>query len=235
MLRVLHVKTFVVAAVLGAAMLAPSRAFADPLLFERFNNISTLGAAGWAAVNNSSPAGLTGWFQGNPGVFAAQEGAPNSYIAANFLNAGIGGNIDNWLMLPELELNNGDTLSFYTRSNGDYPDNLEVRFSGNGASTNTADFTTLNLAINPALSASGYPTGWTLFTVTLSGLSGATNGRFAFRYVVPDTNTNGDYIGIDSVQVNPNPVPEPASMTLLGIGLAGLGARRFRQSKVASR
>jgi len=230
MLRVLNVKTFAVAAILGASLLAPTPASADPLLFERFNNVSNLTAAGWVMTNNSSPAGTTGWFQGNPGVFTAQEGAPDSYIAANFLNADFGGVIDNWLMLPELELNDGDTLSFYTRSSGVLPDNLEVRFSGAGASTNTANFG-LHLAINPAFAGSGYPSDWTLFTVTLSGLGGPTNGRFAFRYFVPDSTNNGDYIGIDSVRVDPAPVPEPASMTLLGIGLASLGLRRFRQTR----
>jgi hypothetical protein len=224
--RVLHAKTFVVAAMLGASLIAPSRVHADPLLFENFNNVA--GLVGWTAVNNSTPGGVTGWFQGNPGVFPSQAGPADSSIAANFLNAGFPGDIDNWLMLPELLLNDGDTLSFYTRSGGTFPDNLEVRFSANGGSSNVADFTTLHLAINPAL-GSGYPTDWARFDVSLTGLGGPISGRFAFRYLVPDTTTNGEYIGIDSVTVTP--VPEPASLTLLGVGLAGLGLRRFRQTR----
>jgi hypothetical protein len=225
--RVPYVKTFVIAAVFGALLAAPSRAHADPLLIENFNDIGTL--AGWTSVYNSSPGGTSGWFQGNPGVFSAQSGPADSYIAANFENAAFGGNVDTWLMMPELTVNDGDSLSFYTRSNGAFPDRLEVRFSANGGSSSTSDFSTLYLALNPALSDGGYPSGWTQFTVTLTGLGGPTNGRFAFRYNVPDTSVNGDYIGIDSVRVDP--IPEPASMTLLGIGLAGLGLKRFRQKR----
>jgi hypothetical protein len=52
------------------------RASADS--FRGFDNISTLAGSGWTLVNNSSPAGLTGWFQGNSGVFNSQAGAPDS-------------------------------------------------------------------------------------------------------------------------------------------------------------
>jgi len=46
---------------------------------------------GWASQNLSGPTiGSTGWFQGNTTVFNAYNGAPTSYIAANFNNvAGI--------------------------------------------------------------------------------------------------------------------------------------------------
>ncbi|MEO8344117.1 MAG: choice-of-anchor J domain-containing protein, partial [Betaproteobacteria bacterium] len=46
---------------------------------------------GWATINNSTPIGITDWFQGNTGVFDAQSGAADSYIAANFLAAANGG------------------------------------------------------------------------------------------------------------------------------------------------
>ena len=41
---------------------------------------------GWVQINHSTPAGTTGWFQGNSAVFPAQTGSATSYIAANFEN-----------------------------------------------------------------------------------------------------------------------------------------------------
>jgi hypothetical protein len=204
-------------------------ASADIMLAENFNNIAALPGSGWAFVNNSAPLGTTGWFQGNLGVFSAQAGPADSYIAANWLNAGLGGNISNWLLTPEVSLNEG-SISFYTRSNGEFADRLELRLSTNGASTNVGgtdssvgDFNTLLLSINPGLSTTGYPDAWTGFTVPV-GLGAGATGRYAFRYFVTDTNNNGDYIGIDSVSISA--VPEPASILGLATIIAGLALRR---------
>ena len=83
---------------------------ATPVFSESFDSVAGLGALGWLQTNNSSPAGETGWFQGNSGVFASQSGAADSYIAANFLNAGFGGNVDNWLITPLISFDTGEGL-----------------------------------------------------------------------------------------------------------------------------
>src|SRR5262245_39083807 len=86
--------------VAAGLLVAASDASATTVLFGNFDNVASLVPNGWAIVNNSAPAGTTDWFQGNPGVFNAQSGAANSYVAANFEAAGFGGNISDWLISP---------------------------------------------------------------------------------------------------------------------------------------
>ncbi len=208
-------------------------AFAAPVLTESFDDITSLPIDGWFQVNNSAPLGTTDWFQGDTGTFSSHSGAANSYIAANFLNADLGGgNISNWLITPVVTLVNGDTISFYTRANGSLEDSLEVRLSNGttdvGATdTSVGDFTTLlTPVINPLLNGN-YPTTWTLISYTITGTPTPIEQRVAFRYVVPDTTVNGDYIGIDSLIIDAATIPEPATALLLGLGLACLAASRL--------
>ena len=164
---------------------------------------------GWTAKNNSSPVGTSGWFEGTTSSpFPPYSGA--GYIGANYNNVASAGTvISNWLISPQLNLTNGAVVKFWTRTAdpANFPDNLQIRLSTSGASVDvgTTDasvgvFTTQLLEINPSLTTSGYPTGWTEFTITLSGISGTVAGRVAFRYYVTDAGPNGnnsDYIGID--------------------------------------
>ncbi len=180
-------------------------------LAEGFEDITTLPGNGWVMINNSSPVGFTSWYQGIASLFPAHDGPPDSYIAADFENTDLIGTISNWLITPVVTLRNGDTLTFWTRSIGSsFPDRLEVRMSTAGASTNVGnsatsvgDFTHLLLSINPNLEVGGYPDEWTRFEITIEGLDGPATGRLAFRYFVTDSGffgSNGDYIGIDTVE-----------------------------------
>jgi hypothetical protein len=203
---------------------------------EGFDVITTLAGAGWVQTNNSVPVGSISWFQGNPAVYAAFSGATDSYIGANFNNTTGANTISNWLITPNRTIKNGDVISFYTRCSPDnmYADNLQVRMSLNGASSNVGlgsaavgDFTTLLLEINPTLVLSVYPyLAWTQYTVTISGLTAPTSGRFAFRYYVPNggpSGANSDYIGIDNFVYTPYACPT-LTMTpsgALGTGIAG--------------
>lgn len=198
-------------------------------LTEDFNDITLLTGAGWFMQNNSVPVGLTNWFQGNPAVYAAYNGATNSYIGANFNNTTGANTISNWLVSPNFTIKNGDVVSFYTLCSPDniYPDNLQLRMSTNGASTNVGtgsaavgDFTTLLLEINPTLVTGVYPyVTWTQYSVVVSGLSAPTSGRFALRYYVTNggpSGANSDYIGIDNFVYTPYVCPAlsvtPASL-----------------------
>lgn len=166
--------------------------------------------ANWATQNLSNPAGTTGWFQGNSGVFPSHSGAPEGYIAANYQNTSGVGTISNWLFSPVVSIKNGDIIKFWTRTtDGTFPDRLEVRLSTNGNSVNAGatessvgDFTNLLLTVNAPLDHTSYPTSWTQFTATVSGVTGTVSGRFAFRYYVTNggpAGANSDYIGIDDV------------------------------------
>lgn len=223
-----------------SALACSTAAFAN--FTQDFNDVSALAGQGWVRNNQSSPgASEPDWFQGNPGIFNSHVGPNNAYIAANFFNTG-GSNatLSNWLLTPEATLANGSILTFWTRTvdPSALADRLQVRMSTNGSSTNVGtgpasvgDFSNLLLDINPnyGIGTAGYPSAWTQFNVTVSGLANPVSGRFAFRYFVEDggpIGTRSDYIGLDTVSYEA--VPEPATLLVLG-GIAAFAARRKRK------
>lgn len=205
-----------------ALVAAASGSQAVTVLSEGFDNVATLPASGWAQVNTSTAPLGTSWFQGNAGIFAAATGAANSYIAANFLSTGsAAGSVSNWLMTPEIALDSTSVVSFLVQTAGEgYLDKLEVRLSTSGASTNVADFGTLLGSFQASSS-----TGWVGLSYTTNSIDAPTTGRIAFRYVVDNVSTAGNYLGVDGVTIT-SAIPEPGTYLLMGLGVAGLMLRR---------
>ena len=164
------------------------------LISESFDDITTLAGDGWSQINVSAPIGSTNWFQGADDIFPSNSGDVSAYIAANYNNAANGGgvdNISNWLITPVVNVENGDAITFYTRTvaGNIYPDRLQVRLSDTGASstdptndTDVGSYTNLLLDINPTLVTGVYPEVWTQQVINITGLSGATDVRIAFRF-----------------------------------------------------
>ena len=223
-------KTLIVAAFAVVGVVANAQSFT-----ESFDNVVVAGVGTgtvtsdnvWDFRNDSAPAGLSDWFNGNLAVFGPQAGA--GYVGVNFQSTSGVGTISNWLMSQVRTFNNGDTISFYTRTVDTpfFPDRLHLKLSTSGASTAAASFSTNLVSVNNGLTTGGYPNTWTQFSVTLTGLGGPTSGRFAFHYDVPNGGPNGansDYIGVDTVAYTA--VPEPATMAALGLGVAAMLRRR---------
>lgn len=220
-------KLFALSLVLGAATFGQ----AAVVFQEDFDNVA--GLSGWQNVNNSDAPGPNSWFQGNNVIFP--QHSTTGYAAANY-NATTGANeISVWLTTPTILVDNTYQLSFWTRTVelAAFADSLEVRMATAGTSvgstaTSVGDYTNLMAHINPGLTLTGYPEAWTNYVVTVTGLSGPTNVSFGFRYHVPNggpEGSNSDYIGLDSVTVI---TPEPASMAVIGLGMAAMARRRKR-------
>jgi hypothetical protein len=217
------------------------------LLNESF--VAPTSLVGWYIQNNSNPIGTSSWSQGTGTTFPAFTGNPNDYAAAGYNNGANISNISCFLVTPTLALSNGGVFQFATRTfstPAQFADHLEVRLGITSSSTTigstTLDvgaFTTVLQDINPALTATGYPATWTVYSTTLSTITGTQVGRFAFRYFVTNGGPNGansDYIGIDDVKyTTPNcptapVVISPASTTVCAGGsvtFTGSGATTY--------
>lgn len=205
-------KTLCALALMGIA--ATSQAAS--VTVENFNSVAGLADKGFILRNSSTPLGTTNWFQGDQNIFAAQAGAPNAYIAANYNNAAVDGTIDNWIITPEFSTRNSVFISFFAKADqlAGFSDTLSYGLSTGG--TNAADFT-----LTPGFVVTG---DWMRYDLSFAATGAETFGRFAIRYSGAANDSN--YVGVDTLSIA---IPEPSTTLILGIGLLGLIASYRRK------
>jgi hypothetical protein len=201
----------------------------DQSFVEEFDTASSAYGRGWQFLNTSDPLGGGVWEDGGniPPFFKAysNKGSDAGFIGADYTStSAAAATISNWLVSPPVTMQNGDKIIFYTRAyqlfdgvsdTTDFGNSLQVRLNpfddkpNVGVGLGVGSFTIGILDINPTLVWSSvlkpnpfaYPSQWTRFEATVSGLTAPVKGRFAFRYFVTNggSNGNGTGVGIDSV------------------------------------
>jgi hypothetical protein len=173
----------------------------DQSFSEEFETIAGATGNGWQFINKSSPIGSGGW-QG-PSLTAYIPLFSGSGYAFSFNSVALGSSgytlestISNWIVSKPITIKNGDKIVYYTNSlTLDLtPTGLELRMNTKNDGVNVGDgddpgdFTVVLNAINAGQSLNApnsYPTTWTRFEATVSGLVEPVKGRIAFRYYVP--------------------------------------------------
>jgi hypothetical protein len=212
------------AVVLASGLSFSVASSAATLIDEGFDNVSTLDAAGWSLVNQSTPGGsVPTYFQGSTAVFNSQAGAANSYIASSYNVTPVGGTLSNWLVTPTFSTEVAGSVSFWLRGDAfeGTRDVVTVGFVGTvPTSTVTGTFA------SGAQTIVANTTGWQKVTYSFGARGAGSVGRFAWEHT---NRLDANYIGIDSVLVsNVSAVPEPSETLLLGVGLFSVFLMRRR-------
>jgi len=190
---------------------------AGALLIEGFNDVPALGSTGWVLNNASTPVGsVPSWYQGDQQIFQALTGAPESYAAANWMNAGMGGTLSNWLITPEFSTAEGAIVSFWLRADAFPGTSDQIAFGFSNGSSALASF----VMASPVTVGTN---GWQRYEAMIGKSQGS--ARFALQYTGSSDLSN--YVGIDNLIVSQ--VPEPTTMMILAAGVMGLTMSRRRK------
>jgi hypothetical protein len=180
---------------------------------EEFENVNGLSGKGWVKKDNSN-VGSAAWIQGTNetsklgyhyGFTAYSPAYSTEFVYSNAAGgSSVFKNISSWLITPVLSVKNGDKISFYSRvdSTGAYKNRMQVLMNKSSSSdvgnvhSSVGGFSTQLFDINPTETSGGYPTNWTKYEYTFSGISGKTDTRIAFRHFLNAANDLRG-IGID--------------------------------------
>ncbi|MES1215449.1 MAG: choice-of-anchor J domain-containing protein [Bacteroidota bacterium] len=192
---------------------------------EEFEYFNTLETKGWVTKDNSllgSAGPYASWTQGLNGAdkgggwlgFTAYSYTTNldefAYSSVSFSSTN-SFSISSWFITPVLSVKNGDKISFYTRADtiGVHTERMQVLMNKSasadvgGSVSSVGGFSNVLLDINSSQTAGGYPTTWTKYEYTFSGISGKTDTRIGFRHYVTNT-TNAKGVGIDQFKFQVN-------------------------------
>jgi hypothetical protein len=243
-----HVRNGALAAVVLTATL-PVAAAAAP-----FNYTFDTNAQGWVAIA-AGPGQTTVYSPtgGNPGGFIGAQHFINTGTGTGTLTGGLG--VSRAIALDAADY--GGTFSFDAKLISNDPAIYDpglslLRLSGSAASGLPFDFILqLSGPLTSAFGTSSFTLGpaanW-FFSYLLDPMSPRTATQADFLAYLPlvtsfsvqtsfkiDRGTNGaisvgfDNISLTAPPATPTPVPEPATLTLLGAGLASVVARRYRR------
>jgi hypothetical protein len=138
----------------------------DQSFVEEFDTAKSAYKKGWRFINRSEFIGRTGWQNpdGLTGIpFLSWSGTGNGYLWSDYrATAAAAATISNWAVSPEVIMQNGDKITFYTRAelalfmgdSTDFVNRLQVRMNKTtslncGDGTDPGDFTVPLLDINP--------------------------------------------------------------------------------------
>lgn len=147
-------------------------AVSDQSFSEEFDTLSAAQHRGWRIFNGSSPIGPNVWQDGGDLIpwFApySNNGSNAGFVGANYLSTSGGATIiANWLISPPVTFQNGDSISFYTRSyvddissggvtdSTDWGNSMDLLLSTKGANAqpgtgnSAGDFEKVLVDINP--------------------------------------------------------------------------------------
>jgi len=182
---------------------------------QSFETLADAQTQGWVFTNRSDFTG-SGWRVRSNTIFygdAPFDGTKLLYsnYAAN--TTGAVGNISDWAISPARIFQNGDKISFYALSNGandGYPDRIQLRLNLFNTSAFIDTFSTdvghftiplIDINANYSTDPAKFPTVWTKYTATITGLNKPDSGRFAIRYYMElNGGANGDEVAVDKVE-----------------------------------
>lgn len=198
--------------------------------FDNGNSLANLRSRGYVIKRNGSDpleptpgptigASASTWFTGvpSPTVFNSFNGPDSGYVSSNFASTYPDGILDNWLILPSLNVASGDSLTFYAR--GFYGvDSISVMYSASGDTTVPLPDETspewVELGRFKAV-PSGQPGYWEY--KAFAAPSSGTTARFAIRNFIHNAGLlaqNSDWIGIDGLEIKGADIPPPAFLKM---------------------